>query len=534
MFQNDDFTNEPSVAPVPLTRRAAGSATLAAAVMAALGTIALPAPARADDAELQALKQQVQDLTRKIEALAAKQAATPAAAPAPSATESKPASTTPSFNAGPVSVTLGGFVELMAIGRSHNQAADWASNWNTAIPFPQNQNYGLSEFRLTERQSRVSALVTGPADSNVAVESYLETDFGGGPRTGNNNESSSFSPRVRHLYADYQRKDAGWYLLFGQTWSLATQNKVGITLRQEQIPLTIDGQYVPGFTWSRVPQIRFVKNFGSTVALGLSVENPAAIGLSTKTTCAAAPGTTSGPYCYTPGGSGYDANNNITLDPAPDVIAKVAVDPGFGHYEVYGLFRQFRDRYAGGNNTTSSSAVGGSVILPLIKNQLEFSASFLAGDGIGRYGSAQLPDATTKPDGTLAAIKGYDVLAGLTWKPIPTVSLYVYGGREHDDRTDFSAVVAGKTVAYGYGNPLYDNSGCLIEGSALKCDANTSSITQATIGGWWKFYQGVIGNMQLGLQLTHVKREVYSGVGGDPSTGINVGELSFRFYPFQK
>ena len=174
-------------------------------------------------------------------------------------------------------------------------------------------------------------------------------------------------------------------------------------------------------------------------------------------------------------------------------------------------------------------------ILPLIKNQLEFSASFLAGDGIGRYGSAQLPDATTKPDGTLAAIKGYDVLAGVTWKPIPTVSLYVYGGREHDDRTDLgSAVVAGKTVAYGYGNPLYVNSGCLIEGSTLGCDASTSSITQETLGGWWKFYQGMIGNMQVGLQLTHVKREIYSGVGGAPSTGINIGELSFRFYPFQK
>jgi hypothetical protein len=39
-------------------------------------------------------------------------------------------------------------------------------------------------------------------------------------------------------------------------WSLATQNKVGMARRQENIPLTIDAQYVLGFNWSRNAQFR--------------------------------------------------------------------------------------------------------------------------------------------------------------------------------------------------------------------------------------------------------------------------------------
>jgi len=518
------------------------SIPLAVAVLGALSVGAM-SPAHADDAELQALKKQVQELQQKIEALATRANAAPAAAPvasAPAPAQDAKPSTSATLHAGPVDVTLGGFVELMVVGRSKNEAADWASNWNTSIPFAQSQNGALSDFRLTERQSRVQALATAPADSNVKAEAYIEADFGGGPRTANNNESTSFSPRVRHFYADYTDKTNDWTLLFGQTWSLITQDKHGIEQRNELIPLTIDGQYVPGFTWTRAPQVRFVKNFGGTVALGLSVENPAAL-VAAKSGCgngSSTAVTTSTPFCGTAGGSGYDANNNITLDPAPDVVAKLAVDPGYGHYEVYGLERSFRDRYKLSNNTTTATSVGGSILLPLVPKTLDFMVSGLAGKGIGRYGSAQLPDVTVNPSGELEAIKGYDLLVGLTLKATPSLTLYVYGGREHDDKTDFSN--AGGNAFLGYGSPLYDNSNCLVEGSSGKCDAQTSTVSQATIGGWWKFYQGGMGNFQFGAQLTHVKRETYAGIGpvagtlAAPSVSMNVGELSFRYYPYQK
>jgi len=530
---------------------------LGAAIGTALSFVAA-APAHADSDEVAALRQQVQELTRRLDALAAQQAkaaqapapaaapaSTPAPAPAPAA-----ASSSPSFMAGPVKVTLGGFVELMVVNRNRNESADWASNYNGSIPFPQSPNYNLSEFHLTERQSRWQALAQGPTDDpNVAAEAYLEGDFGAAPSNGNNNESTSFSPRVRHFYADYQRKDAGWYLLFGQTWSLLTQNKIGITPRQENIPLTIDGQYVPGFNWTRVPQIRFVKTFGDQVAFGLSLENPAAL-VTTATTAPAAFLTANNyaPVFNNQGASSAYAGL-ITTDSAPDIIGKLAFDPGWGHYEVFAMDRTFRDRNANingaphANNSTNAFSYGGSVILPLVPKVLEFTASVLAGDGIGRYGSAQLPDATIKPDGSLAAIKGYDFLAGFSWKPDPFWTFYANVGREHADKTDFNVVDAasGATYGFGYGSPLFNDTGCLIESSPGACSANTSSITQATLGGWWKFYQGAIGNMQLGLQLSHIKREVWAATitgtpntQASPSTDLNVGLISFRYYPYQK
>jgi hypothetical protein len=508
------------------------------AVLAALAAALLlctPRAARAEDAEIQALRQQVLELQQKIEALAQREAAR-ASAPAAAAVATaaapatRPAAPSATFNAGSVAVTLGGFVELMVVGRSRNEAADWASNYNTAIPYPQSPNYQLSDFRITERQSRWQALAQGLADPNVAAEAYLEGDFGAGPRTASNNEATTFSPRVRHFYADYQRKDAGWYLLFGQTWSLLTQNKRGIIPRQEQIPLTIDGQYVPGFNWTRVPQVRLVKSFGEAFSLGLSAENPAA--LISANASAGAPAVA--PFFSTPGGSGYDANNNITTDPGPDVILKAAFDPGYGHYELYGLNRQFRDRYKAQNQTVSGSAFGGSLILPLVPGLLDFSASGLVGDGIGRYGSAQLPDATVRPDGALATIHGSHYLAGLLFKPTPLLTLYTYIGREHDEATAFTSTVGPKTYGYGYGSDLFNNSNCLTEGSTGNCTANTAAVSQFTLGGWYKFYVGALGNMQVGLQLTHVKREVYPGIGGNPSTDINIGDLSLRYYPYQK
>jgi hypothetical protein len=43
-------------------------------------------------------------------------------------------------------------------------------------------------------------------------------------------------------------------------------------------------------------------------------------------------------------GKSYNTAGNYSFNPSPDIIAKVAVDPGFGHYEVFGLYDRFADR----------------------------------------------------------------------------------------------------------------------------------------------------------------------------------------------
>src|SRR6185312_1346613 len=142
------------------------------------------------------------------------------------------------------------------------------------------------------------------------------------------------------------------------------------------------------------------------------------------------------------GGSLLNSTTNYSIDFAPDVIAKLGFDPGYGHYEVYGMARGFRDRSPGNasgtNNTTWAGSIGAGMILPLVPNVLEFQASGLAGAGNGRYGSAQLPDATLRPDGTVAAVREWQALAGVVFKPIPELTLYVYAGEEQASRTAYS------------------------------------------------------------------------------------------------
>ena len=437
----------------------------------------------------------------------------------------------PTVAAGPVTLTFGGYAALESVYRSKNESADIGSNYNSAIPFDYQSNAHISEFRESARQSRFSLLAQGPQGDAWSAEGYLESDFLSAGVSSNSAESNSYTLRVRHFYGVLRNTDTNWYLLAGQDWSYATLSTTGtMQPRTEQIPLTIDAQYVVGFNWTRNAQLRLVKLFGKAASLGISFESPQAA------FTGSAPATT---VVNNPGGSLLNSTTNYSIDFAPDVIAKFAVDPGFGHFELYGLGRGFRDRYeptagsvAGSNNTTWGGGVGAGLIIPVASSPFYFQASGLFGDGIGRYGSGQLPDATVRPDGTVAAIPVGQVLLGVVAKPTPTLQIYVYGGSEEARRT---AYVNSKGKLFGYGNTGYDNSGCdLLTGTAATCVANTHSLRQLVVGDWWKLYQGTIGNFQMGLQYSYTQRRAFSGLGGDPSASINMGFISFRYYPYQR
>jgi len=44
-----------------------------------------------------------------------------------------------------------------------------------------------------------------------------------------------------------------------------------------------------------------------------------------------------------------------STDIAPDTVAKIAVEPGWGHYELYGIGRLFRSRAAFANRTKAGT-----------------------------------------------------------------------------------------------------------------------------------------------------------------------------------
>jgi hypothetical protein len=137
------------------------------------------------------------------------------------------------------------YIEAASIFRTRNETADISSNFNTGIPMPNNPNYFLSEFRESAHQSRLAMLAQDSVNEDTKLAGYFESDFQSAATTSNSVESNSYNPRLRLAYATIDKTDWGTYLLGGQAWSLLTMFKEDMTPRQENIPLTIDGQYLP-------------------------------------------------------------------------------------------------------------------------------------------------------------------------------------------------------------------------------------------------------------------------------------------------
>jgi hypothetical protein len=427
-----------------------------------------------------------------------------------------------------VTITPVGFLEGAMFYRSANETADMPSSWNN-VPLKGSANAKLSEFRGSARQSRFGLLFQGKLPSFDA-SGYYEMDFLGGAPTANETQSNSFNPRIRQLWARLETS-GGFSLVAGQTWSLIATNKAGIAPRAELLPPTIDAQYTVGFTWARQMTLRVTQKLGSVAWVAVSLENPETSSTGTLNAPATVIGLSNG------GGSGFASTNNFSTDLAPDVIAKVAVEPGFGHYELKGMLRFFRDRFDGAapatpkNSTTEGYGIGAAAYLPIVTGLLEVNAAVLYGKGLGRYGTAGGPDVTVKPDGSLDPIKALQVMGGLDLHPVSALDVYVYGGLETYDRQ----YVAG-TPDIGYGIPSADLSGCSVEvpAAANKCSSANHKIWQVTPGLWYRLHKGPEGTFQVGAQYSYTKREVWTGKNGTadvtPTGTENVVMTSARYY----
>jgi len=495
-----------------------------------------------------------------------------------------------------ITFTFGGFLAAESVWRSNNLQSDIGSPGFSGIPFPgpgagNSQAVGATatsagvgnavnightrEFRFSARQSRVSGMAEGDT-GDVHLTGYGEFDFLGAAASANSNESNSFTPRVRNVYLTVDWTDMGFRFLAGQNWSLATLDGKGINERSELPPPTIDAQYVPGFIWTRQPQLRITKSFGDDYTLGLSVENPqTTLGGTAPTDCSVKAGaatqacTANGTVVISSNGSSFsgaglnstrDAEFNpgiqLSLNHVPDVIGKFAWEPGYFdgnvHLELFGIYRDFYDRtmaiapagvpctstYANcygalqlGTARNHNVSGGGGGIAGLVKVipglfDVQFDAMY--GTGIGRYGSGQLPDATYRADGTLQPLNEDMEMFGLTFHATPAFDLYVFGGREHEVSNWFR--LNGSNG--GYGNPNFVNTGCFNFNSTAACTGNVQTVEQITIGFWDKIYNGDYGSFRFGLQYSYTYLRAFDGVGGTPHTNDNMVFTSFRYYPF--
>jgi hypothetical protein len=402
-----------------------------------------------------------------------------------------------------VTITPGGFLAAETVWRSHALGADINTPFN-AIPFDGASASHMSEFFGSGRQSRISMLTEGKL-SSAKLTGYLEADFLSAGITSNNNQSNSYTFRQRQAWAQAALNN-GWTFTGGQMWSLVTETKQGVDNRSEALPMTIDPNYTEGFSWARQYGFRVAKSFGSEFAWAVSVEDSqATLGGHVA----------SGQNNFLLGSQGasaglYNPTANYSFNPMPDIITKFVFQPkGLGHYEVFGILSDFRDRVfpCGGaisatngvlppnvpcgtgnipnaQGAFNSNKIGGGFGVNArgtVAQKFDLGIHFLGGDGTGRYSGAGLPDVVARPDGVLVPVRNYQALSTVEYHS-KRLDIYANVGGEYEARTAYT--FGGKGA--GYGSTLFNNSGCYTEAppspTVINVDTPVSSTSTNTVG----------------------------------------------------
>ena len=482
---------------------------------------------------------------------------------------------------GALTITPGGFFAMESANRTRSENAGLTSAFG-GIQTNNNPLAHVGESRFEARQSRPALLIEAPISKSYLVSGYAELDFLGVGATSNFNQTDSYVPRIRHLYATLDNSDYGLHVLAGQEWSLVTLNSKGITPRNEVTPPQIDPAYIPGFEYARLPQIRLTKDFNKKLWLAVSLEQSQAANINGQGNCGnqvtntgqALAAVTANPFTGVANGSCLFAsgapnigqqgiNEGLTINKIPDVLIKGAYEARVGerdiHLEATGIYRDLYNNTnysnaAGAtpnlatagfpfssNHDTTGYGIGAGVIIPILPRRLDFQAQGLVGRGLGRYASTNgLPDATVEADGRLHAVGASSALAGVIAHLTPSFDVYAFAGYEQVNRT-FSTI-GGATIGYGVtgGTNLY---GCNVEGGT--CGGQTHRVLQFTGGVWDKLYKGTFGEVRVGVQYSYTERFLFGATTNANGIATAAAPLvaarandntiltSFRYYPFQ-
>jgi len=468
-------------------------------------------------------------------------------------------------------ITPGGFIAAETVYRSRATGGDIATPFS-AIPFDGTNASHLSEWYSGARQSRISLMATGKTDWGT-LRGYYEADWLGTGVTSNNNQSNSYVLRERVLWGQAELNN-GWAFTGGQLWSLATEDAKGISNFSGDIklPQTIDPNYEAGFVWTRQYGFRVTKTFPK-FAFGVAAENPqvlspgGSITLDPYTTYLwGQPGAGGGLYnggASTTNGTTVGLLTTYAINPAPDFLAKATFDPGWGHYEIFGIGRFFRDRIfnyscpktatsctssvdTGAtinnayNDTVFSGGVGGSLRVPVFAKHLDVGLKGLWGTGVGRYGDSTIADVTVKPNGEFSPLHNFSGLSTLEWHATPRLDIYANYGGDYVGKTIY-LTAAGKKEGYGLGEAF---AGCGTEviptgptypAANSGCTGQTRDVQESTIGYWYDFYKGPKGRLRQGIQYSYSERLIWDNLalttGNVSPKGIeNMVWTSFRYY----
>ncbi len=448
-------------------------------------------------------------------------AAPPAAPPATPQANNAPPESPLQLRVGTAYITPVGFMDFTGVWRSHTGGSGIGTNF-AGIPYGTVFQNNLSEFRFSMQNSRigfrVDAMVKG-----AHVIGYMESDFLGN-NPGNVAVSSNSNTLRSRLYWADVRKGA-WEVLGGQTWSLITPGRNGISPLPGDLFYSqdIDVNYQAGLVWGRIPELRLVYHASPKIALAVALDAPeqyvgGSAGAPAITLPAALAALPNNPYSVTAANTEFN-NGQTTLNVpnvAPDVIVKLALDPvSRVHFEVGGLERQFK--LWNPTNTTKYSATGAGGFLnlnvQLFKGFRLLTNNFYS-DGGGRYIFGQVPDLVVRTDGSPSPIHTASTVSGFEYTKGNAFFYGYYGGIYV--LQDVIIDTTGKPVGYGFvGSPASQNR----------------TIQEGTLGfnqTMWK--DARYGALNLMGQYSYLTRNPWSVAVGSPQQALlNMVFLNLRY-----
>lgn len=410
-----------------------------------------------------------------------------------------------SFDIGVAKFTPLGFVDLTNVVRSTDVGSGIGTTFNT-IPFNNTASGNLSESRMSLQNSRLGLRI----DSDVLgmnVLGYLETDFLGNAAGSLVQTSNADTLRMRLFFVDMRK--SRWEVLAGQSWSLMTPNRKGISPLPSDIFYSqdMDTNYQVGLTWTRAPQLRLGVHFNDNVAWAISFENPEqyignGIIIPPQTAALA-----------TAVGTEFNSTTQTSAVPNlhPDIISKLAFDGKIGnlgeHLELVGLYRTFQSYNPVTNTKYYKAAAGGSVNFNLeVAPGFRFIANTFFSDGGGRYIFGMGPDLIVRPDGSISPVHAYSTVDGFEYavhpkdnpKGLETLFYGYYGGAYYGrDIALDNTVSATNPTTIGYG--VFSNSASL--------NANRS-IQEATFGVTQTIWKNPTwGDLKLITQYSYLWRD---------------------------
>ena len=449
--------------------------------------------------------------------------AAPAPLPAPAAGtgQGKDDSAPLQLKLGNVSISPVGFMDMTSVSRSTNPGSGIGTNFGS-IPYGNTQAASLTETRFSIQNSRIGARFdTGFNGFNVT--GYWESDFlgqlGNPPNGGLAVSSNPFVFRMRLYWVDVQKSN--WEFLAGQSWSLMTPNRKGVSPLPGDIFYSqdMDVNYQAGLVWSRVGGFRGAYHFGDKAAFAVSVENSEPYigggnGGSAVTTPAA--------IAAASGVVGTQINNGTSVISAaalmPDIIAKVAFDPSRrAHFEIAGVMvaNKFSDPVSTPVYQTSTKVGGGGSVnmnFELFKG-FRFVSNNFWNAGAGRYIFGQAPDFIIRPDGTLSLVHSASTVTGFEAQARKTLIYAYYGGVYIDKNTALDTT--GKLIGYG---PI-SNDG---QNRAIQEITLGTNSTLAKNPKW--------GALNLITQFSYLQRNPWLVTGTSPTNAhLEMGFIDLRY-----